>query len=136
MLMGQAKGKKIWNPLFEGLVKRYPDGSIKLAQAESYKVSDDQLTYTFTLRDTVWSNNTPVTAYDFEQTWKDVLKPDFPSVNAQLFSPIKNAEAAKKGLVSLDKVGIHASDAKTLIITLEKPTSYLFQSEDLCGGGC
>jgi oligopeptide transport system substrate-binding protein len=118
--------------LFEGLVKRYPDGSIKLAQAESYKVSDDQLTYTFTLRDTVWSNNTPVTAYDFEQTWKDVLKPDFPSVNAQLFSPIKNAEAAKKGLVSLDKVGIHAFDAKTLIITLEKPTSYLFQLFSFC----
>ena len=28
--------------LFEGLVKRYPDGSIKLAQAKSYTVSDDK----------------------------------------------------------------------------------------------
>lgn len=118
--------------LLEGLVKRYPDGSIKLAQAESYKVSDDQLIYTFTLRDTFWSNNTPVTAYDFEQTWKDALDPHFPSVNAQLFFPIKNAEAAKKGLISLDKVGIKASDAKTLIITLEKPTPYLFQLFSFC----
>ena len=31
--------------LFEGLTKRYPDGSIKLAQAKSYTVSDDKLTY-------------------------------------------------------------------------------------------
>jgi len=35
--------------LFEGLVKRYPDGSIKLAQAESYKISQDKLTYTLDL---------------------------------------------------------------------------------------
>lgn len=113
--------------LFEGLVKRYPDGSIKLAQAESYKISQDKLTYTFTLKDTVWSNNTPVTAYDFEQTWKDILRPDFPTVCDYAFSPIKNATAAKKGLVSLDQVGIKALNAKTLVITLEHPTPYLLQ---------
>ena len=89
---------------FEGLVKLYPNQSFKLAQAESYEVSDDQLIYTFHLRDTVWSNNTPVTAYDFEQSWKDILDPNFPSVNAQLFYPIKNADLAKKGVVSLDEV--------------------------------
>ncbi|PWU15530.1 MAG: hypothetical protein C5B45_02445 [Chlamydiae bacterium] len=113
--------------LFEGLVKRYPDGSIKLAQAESYKISQDKLIYTFILKDTVWSNNTPVTAYDFEQTWKDILNPNFPTVCDYAFSPIKNAEAAKKGLVPLDQVGIKAVDAKTLIITLEHPTPYLLQ---------
>ena len=113
--------------LFEGLVKRYPDGSIKLAQAESYKISQDRLTYTFILKDTVWSNNAPVTAYDFEQTWKDILDPNFPTACDYVFSPIKNAVAAKKGLVSLDQVGIKALDAKTLVITLEHPTPYLLQ---------
>ncbi|VHO02115.1 peptide ABC transporter substrate-binding protein [Candidatus Rhabdochlamydia sp. T3358] len=117
---------------FEGLLKVYPDQSIKLAQAESYEVSEDKLTYTFFLRDTVWSNHTPVTAYDFEQSWKDVLDPKFPSMSAQLFSPIKNADAAKKGLVSLDEVGIKATDAKTLVITLEKPTPYLFKLLSFC----
>lgn len=118
--------------LFEGLVKMYPDQSIRLAQAESYQVSDDHLTYTFTLRDTVWSDNTPVTAYDFEQTWKDILRPDFPSTNDYLFSPIKNADAVKKGLVSLDELGVKALDAKTLVITLEKPTPYLFKLLSFC----
>lgn len=117
---------------FEGLVKLYPDRSIKLAQAKSYDVSEDNLIYTFHLRDTVWSNNTPVTAYDFEYSWKDILKPDFPSMNAQLFSPIKNADKAKKGLVSLDEVGIKAIDAKTLVITLEKPTPYLLKLLAFC----
>jgi len=111
---------------FEGLVKVYPDQSVKLAQAKSYEVSEDKLTYTFRLRDTVWSNNT-VTAYDFEQTWKDILRPDFPSMSASLFSSIKNADAAKQGLVSLDEVGIKAIDAKTLVITLETPNPYLFK---------
>jgi oligopeptide transport system substrate-binding protein len=113
--------------LFEGLVKRGPDGSIKLAQAKSYKVSEDKLTYTFTLKDTVWSNDAPVTAYDFEQTWKDILKPDFPTVCDYAFSPIKNAESAKKGLVPLDQIGVKALDAKTLVITLEHPTPYFLE---------
>ncbi|WP_215216765.1 MULTISPECIES: peptide ABC transporter substrate-binding protein [Candidatus Rhabdochlamydia] len=112
---------------FEGLVKLYPDGSIKLAQAESYELSEDNLQITFHLRDTVWSNNTPVTAYDFEQSWKDILDPKFPSLQSNLFSPIKNADAAKQGLIPLDEVGIKAIDAKTLRITLDKPTPYLFK---------
>ena len=118
--------------LFEGLVKLYPDQSVKLAQAKAYEVSEDKLTYTFYLKDTTWSNNTPVTAYDFEQTWKDILDPHFPSTNAQLFFPIKNAEAAKKGLISLDEVGIKAIDAKTLVLTLEKPTPYLLKLLSFC----
>lgn len=54
-------------------MKLYPDNSVKLAQAESYEVSENHLKYTFHLRDTFWSDKTPITAYDFEQSWKDVL---------------------------------------------------------------
>ena len=122
---GDIQSNQMHSLFFEGLIKLYPDQSFKLAQAEAYKVSTDGLIYTFYLKDTVWSNNTPVTAYDFEQSWKDILDPKFPSMQAQLFSPIKNADAAKKGLVSLDEVGIKAVDAKTLVLTLEKPTPYL-----------
>ncbi|MGL4539754.1 MAG: peptide ABC transporter substrate-binding protein [Candidatus Rhabdochlamydia sp.] len=113
--------------LFEGLVKRYPDGSVQLAQAESYTVSDDKLVYTFTLGNNLWSNGLPVTAFDFEQSWKDILNPNFPTLCDYAFSPIKNAEAAKKGLVSLDLVGIKAHNAKTLVITLEHPTPYFLK---------
>ena len=132
MTMDPRKGEERFSSqmhflLFEGLVKLYPDGSIKLAQAESYEISEDKLNIIFYLKDTVWSDNTPVTAYDFEQSWKDILDPKFPSMQSKLFSPIKNADAAKQGLIPIDEVGIKAIDAKTLMITLDKSTPYLFE---------
>src|SRR4051812_29507061 len=53
--------------LFEGLLKLNPDLTLSPAQAKSYEVSEDHKTYTFHLRDTTWSDGTPVTAYDFEK---------------------------------------------------------------------
>src|SRR5579862_9017351 len=54
--------------LFEGLLKLNSDLTLSPAQAKSYEVSDDHKTYVFHLRDTTWSDGTPVTAYDFEKS--------------------------------------------------------------------
>lgn len=46
------------------------------AVAKSYDVSKDKKTYTFHLRDSKWSNGTPVTAEDFVFSWKRAVNPD------------------------------------------------------------
>ncbi len=110
--------------LYEGLTRVNPDGSVTAAQAKRIELSEDRLRYTFYLRDTFWSDGKPVTAYDFEAAWKKVLTPDFPAPNAFLFYPIRGAEEARRGTASLDDVGIHALDSKTLVVELHHPIPY------------
>lgn len=109
--------------LYEGLT-RSSNGVPEQALAEKIEISNDRLTYLFYLRPSNWSDGRPVTAYDFERSWKKVLDPQFPSIWPSLFYPIKNAERAHKREVSADQIGVYALNDHTLKVVLEYPTPY------------
>jgi oligopeptide transport system substrate-binding protein len=113
--------------LFDGLMRPNLKGELIPAAAARYTVSQDKKCYTFFLRDSLWSNGMPVTAYDFEYAWKSILSPDFPAEYAHQLFVIKNAEMAKKGLTPLSEVGIRAENARKLIVTLEHPSPYFLE---------
>lgn len=110
--------------LYEGLTRCLPGGAVESALAESTEISDDQTVYLFHLRQAYWSNGKPITAYDFERSWKSILNPAGPC--AFLFYPIKNAEKCAKREAPIDEVGIQAVNERTLRVELERPTPYFY----------
>ena len=111
---------------FEGLMRYDENDKLVPAQAESYEVSDDGMTYTFKLRDGLkWSNGDPLTAKDFEYAWKRVIDPKLASdYSFQITTYVKGAEEYFNGEGSIDDVGIKALDDKTLEVQLKAPTPY------------
>ena len=112
--------------VMEGLYRPADKGSNELGvAAEEPTVSEDGLTYTFTIRDDAdWSNGDPVTAQDFVNTYKKTFKPETIGGNANKFYVIQNAEAIANGEAEPDTLGVKAIDDKTLEITLASPTTY------------
>lgn len=117
----------ILRSVFEGLTRVNKDGKVENAIAQDVKVSDDKLTYTFTLRDTKWTNGDPVVAGDFAYAWKWALNPKNASEYASILYPIKGAQAYNEGKGSEKDLGIKVVDDKTLEVTLENPTPYFLE---------
>lgn len=111
----------------EPLMRYGSDGRAHPAAAESVDISDDGLTYTFHLRDTVWWDGKPVVAEDFAYTLRTILSPEFPSRNAFNLYIIKNGREVKAGTLPLDQLGISTPNDKTLVIELEHPAPYLLE---------
>lgn len=111
--------------LFEGLVAIDSKGAHIPGVAERWETSADGLKWTFHLRSNAkWSNGDPVTARDFEYSWKSVLSPKLASRYAAQIYVVKNAESYNKGKASADQVGVKAINDTTLEVNLEYPVPY------------
>lgn len=111
--------------LFMGLVRLDENLKPRLELAQSYRISNDNKTYVFTLKQCQWSDGSPITAYDFEQTWKAALSPAYSSSCTNLFFYLKNGRKAFLGQVSIDQLGVKALDDRTLMLELEVPNPNL-----------
>lgn len=113
--------------LFEGLTRVNQGEKVEGALAEKIDIADDLRTYTFHLRDSIWTNGDSVTADDFVYAWRRILDPKAIAENAFQLYVIKNAKACKEGKLSLQELKVEAIDEKTLKVELENPTPYFLE---------
>jgi oligopeptide transport system substrate-binding protein len=111
--------------VFEPLL-RFDDKLVpQPAAARGYDVSADGTRYTFHLRpDARWSDGQPVTAQQFEFSWKRLLDPRLKADYAPLFvdAGIVGADDFNSGRVATpDRVGVRAIDDTTLEVRLVQP---------------
>ena len=121
--------------IMDPLVKLDDDLNPVPSAAESFETSEDGKTVTFVLRDDLkWTNGDPVTAQDFEYSWKRTVSPELAADYAYQFSAIAGADdynscdPKKDDCQALaDKMGVKAVDDKTLEVTLKNPTPWFLQ---------
>ena len=120
---------------FDNLLKMDKDGKVVPGLAEKYEVSDDQLTWTFHLRDGLkWSDGSALTAEDFVYSWQRLVDPNVAAPYAQTVlgmvegydDAIGRPDADGNTTVDPDptKLKVEAPDEKTLIVHMAKPTPY------------
>ncbi len=135
-LNSAVDGGNMMITLFETLLIIDKDNKVQPGQAEKYTVSDDGLTWTFTMRDGLkWSDGTELNAKDFEYTFKRIVDTKVVAPYAETVcgmiegyrDAIGNPGADGKTTTDpdKDKLNVKASDdGKTLTVKLAYPCSY------------
>ncbi|PJE26851.1 oligopeptide transport system substrate-binding protein [Pseudooceanicola antarcticus] len=129
-IVEDVDGANVVRDLFEGLMNQDEDGNLVPGVATGYELSDDKMTYTFTLRDNaVWSNGDPVVAGDFVFGWRRAADPATASPYqwfVELMS-IENASEVIAGDLAPEELGVSAPDDHTLVVKLTTPLPYFPQ---------
>lgn len=113
--------------LYEGLVSYHPqDLSPQPALAESWTLSEDKKTYSFTLREGInFSNGDPITSETFKESYIKLLTPETKAEFSSLFDIIEGAMEFRTGeSKDPESVAISTPDKRTLVITLKKRAPY------------
>ena len=118
----------------DGMMGVDENGVVVEALADHYEVSDDGLTYTYTLKDGLkWSNGTAVTANDFVYAAKRIFKNVgnyyylYGSDGAHIVGADELSAKIDEGTLTdedLDTLGIKAIDDQTVEYTLTSPVSF------------
>jgi peptide/nickel transport system substrate-binding protein len=103
----------VYANVFEGLTRIDRNGVVKPALAESWTVSDDGLTYTFTLRSGVtFHDGSAFDSADVKFSLNRAMAADSTNAQKGLFEPI---------------AGVATPDAGTVVVALKQPTgNFLF----------
>ena len=97
--------------LTSAMLYRPYNGNVYPELAEKCDVSEDKLTYTYTIKDAAYTDGTPITAADFAYYMVNTLD----GSSAPYY---KNGEKFLAGECTAEEVGIYAKDDKTLVVEL------------------
>jgi len=131
IVTGQAEGR-VMNALYEGLTVKHPESLEPLpGVAESFELGADGLTWTFRLRPARWSNGDALDSADFLWSWRRLLEPETAAAGAYHLWCVRGARAYSEGAddparreALWSEVGLAAPDARTLVVTLARPTPW------------
>ena len=110
--------------LTQEMLFRPYDGVYEAEVVDTWEVDETGTVYTYHLKETNWSDGTPITADDFAYYLLAQLDPNMGSANASTLITtygFVNAEAYYTGECDVSEVGIQALDDYTLQLTLEEP---------------
>lgn len=110
--------------LTQEMLFRPYDGVYEAEVVDTWEVDETNTVYTYHLKETNWSDGTPITADDFAYYLLAQLDPNMGSANASTLITtygFVNAEAYYNGECDVSEVGIKALDDYTLQLTLEEP---------------
>lgn len=103
---------------FGGLYTYDANSALQPDFATGYEISEDGLTYVFTMREGLkWSDGSPLTAKDFEYSWKRAANTETTADYAYMFNGIKGFP---------NDLAVSASeDGKTFTVELAAPCAYM-----------
>lgn len=121
--MANAPETRLFMALFEGLTVPNPVTSqAEPGLAESWSASPDLKTWTFRLRQAVWSDGTAITAADVVDSWLRVLAPETRGArSSSLARTVDGAKAYHEGKGPRDQVRMRAVDPFTFEVTFVDP---------------
>jgi oligopeptide transport system substrate-binding protein len=116
--------------VFTGLVTLDDKLTVQPQLAQSWKVSADGLTYTFTLKDNLkFSDGTPLTSQDVIYSINRAILPATKSSVSYYLAQIKDFDKANAGKIpTLIGDSLLAPDPKTVVITISAPGAYFLQA--------
>jgi oligopeptide transport system substrate-binding protein len=125
-LSTDAASEEIIKNTFRMLMKIDKDGSVSPDACSDYTLSEDGLTYTFTIRENIfWQSQrefeAPLTAKDFVFAFHRIFDKTTESPHKEQFLAIANAREIAEGSRSYTRLGVSAPDEMTLEIRLAYP---------------
>ncbi len=119
-----------FNIIFSGLVTLQDDGTVAKQLAESYQISPDRLTYTFTLRSGLkFSDGTPLDANDVAYSINRVLLPETKSPVTGYLNLLKDYDKVTSGQIpTLIGDSIIVKSPTVISLVISKPVAYFLEA--------